>query len=171
MPHCPRCGQNLDPQAQFCSRCGQRLTQPAPETGLPAGIEKVINVLDFDTDSFFRRHWVAFTAMILIATGAFIFGVFYFVGKSEPAELTLEVLRSSPAAREALGEIRDVGWPSGGMRTSGGGVGSANFEVSVEGSKAKGVFYASLYKRLGKWRFESGTLLLDNGRNVAVPPP
>ena len=170
MPACPYCGQNLDAQALFCSRCGQKQVAATVGSGLLNNVEKVIDVFDME-GNFWTRHWKALAALIVVATGAFIFGLIFLLGKSEPAKMTLEVLRTSPVVREAVGEIRDTGWPSGGMKTASGGVGTANFEVSVEGTKAEGRFFASFYKRLGKWRYESGSLLLDNGKNYAVPPP
>jgi len=118
-----------------------------------------------------KKYGPIILILSLPATALLVFAIFYFLGQSEPAKVAVQVLRTSPIAHEVLGDIQKTGRPSGGIKTSSGGVGSANFEVSVEGSLAAGTFYASLYKRNGAWIYDSGALRLSDGRNFPIPPP
>ena len=122
-------------------------------------------------DTRVRSLWPLWLAFILIATGLFIGAIFFFLGKSEPATMTVKIVRESPVIHRAVGEIQDVGWANGGITTRSGGSGTANFTVSVKGSQGKGKFYAYFQKRHDIWQYESGRLRLNDGRSIDVPPP
>lgn len=94
--------------------------------------------------------------------------VFYQIKDSEAGRLTERTLRESPAAREALGEIRDTGWPIGSVSVEGGGSGKASLSMSVEGGKAEGKFYATLIRQDGRWQVVSGRLELEDGRSIPL---
>ncbi len=101
--------------------------------------------------------------------------VFYLIKNSEANQIAQEVLRKDPAVYEAIGEVQDIGWPIGSVSTSGGGTGQASFSMSVEGSKGKGKYFATLAKVNGIWRMTSGRMQLPDGRSIpvgaAVSPP
>ena len=118
-----------------------------------------------------KKYWPIVLVASLLGTALLVVAIFYFLSQSEPAKMAVHVLRGSPIAHEVLGDIEKTGWPSGSVKTSGGGVGSANFQVSVRGSLAEGTFYASLYKRNGAWVYDSGSLRLSDGRSFPIPPP
>ena len=164
MKLCSSCGQGIEDQARFCSHCGHF---QAHSGNL---LERALDIPE-RVDSWSRRLWPLWLSLILLGTAAFIGAIFFFLGKSEPARMSLKVLRESPAVRQAVGDIQDLGWPSGGMSTRSGGTGTANFTVSVKGSLAKGKFYAYFIKRHDVWHYESGRLRLDDGRSIDIPSP
>lgn len=171
---CSACGKGLEAQARFCSQCGAVQVSPNPSGHFPAQSSNPMEqAIDFANraGNRARRLWPLWVALSLLATGLFVGGLLYFLGQSEPAKRTVEILHRSPVVRQALGDIQDVGWPSGGITTRSGGSGTANFTVSVKGSLAKGKFYAYFQKRHDLWRYESGRLRLDDGRSIGVPPP
>jgi hypothetical protein len=109
----------------------------------------------------------AFVLALLMVAG--VLGlVFYKMKDSEPARMAVQSLQKSPAVQESLGEIRKTGWPIGSFSTEGGGSGSASFSMSVEGSKTKGKYYATLARVNGQWRFLSGRLQLADGRSLEI---
>jgi len=120
-----------------------------------------------------KKYWPIVLVASFLGTALLVVAIFYFSSQSEPAKMAVQVLRDSPVAHEVLGNIEKTGWPSGGVKTSSGGVGSANFQISVSGNLAAGTFYASLYKRNGAWVYDSGSLRLSDGRSfpIAAPPP
>lgn len=161
---CSACGKGLEDQARFCSQCGA-VQAYQPSTGhSPTHFGNPL-------ESPRRRLWPLGVAVIVFLTGLFIAALFYFLSNSEPAKMTVKVVRESPVIRQALGEIQDVGWANGGISTRSGGSGTANFSVSVKGSLAKGKFYAYFVKRHDVWAYDSGRLRLDNGRSINVPLP
>jgi len=173
MRYCPACGQTLNDPDRFCPRCGS-VQVALPNSGPVSAPSNVIDrAIDFAdrTEKFGRRLWPLWLAMSLLATGVFIAGLLYFLSQSEPAKMTEQVLRSSPVVRQAIGEIQDIGWANGGMSTRSGGSGTANFTVSVKGTRGKGKFYSYFQKRHDIWAYESGRLRLDDGRSINVPPP
>ncbi|HEX5034560.1 MAG TPA: cytochrome c oxidase assembly factor Coa1 family protein, partial [bacterium] len=146
MKLCPACGQGLNPQDRFCSRCGAvQLAQPGAGQ-FPIHTPDFLDRVQRQGENVSRRLWPLWAAFVLFATGVFIAGLFYFLSNSEPAKMTVQIAKTSPAVRQALGEIQDVGWANGGISTRSGGSGTANFTVSVKGSMAKGKFYAYFVK-------------------------
>lgn len=109
--------------------------------------------------------------LICLSVGGIVFFVFSQLKDSEAAKLAVATLRESPVAKEKLGELKDTGWPVGNFSTDAGGSGNAAFSMSVEGSKAKGKFYAVLNRQQGIWRFQSGRLQMADGRSLDIAPP
>lgn len=171
---CQGCGKGLEDQARFCSQCGAVQVFQNSGGHFPAQsgnpLERAIDFAN-RTEDRVRRLWPLWLALSLLATALFIGGLLYFLGQSEPAKMTSEVLRRSPVVRQAIGEIQAIGWANGGITTRSGGSGTANFTVSVKGSLAEGKFYAYFQKRHDLWQFESGRLRLDDGRSISIPPP
>ena len=114
---------------------------------------------------------VAFFLLLGLTIGGILFFVFYQLKESEPAQMAVTVLRQSPVAQQNLGELQDTGWPIGNFSTDGGGSGKAAFSMSVQGSKAKGKYYASLYRQHGIWHYQSGRLEMADGRSLEIPGP
>jgi cytochrome oxidase complex assembly protein 1 len=156
--YCASCGQPLPSSSLLCPQCG-RAQNPtgSSSTGCRTSWVKWL-ILGF----------AAFFLFIFMLAGGILGLVFYKMKDSEPARMAVQSLRQSPTAQEALGEIHKTGWPIGSLSTEGGGSGSASFSMSVEGSKAKGKYYASLTRVNGQWRFLSGRLQLADGRSVEI---
>ncbi|HEX5034289.1 MAG TPA: cytochrome c oxidase assembly factor Coa1 family protein [bacterium] len=114
---------------------------------------------------------VAFFLLLCLTIGGILFFVFYQLKDSEPAKMAVTILRQSPVAQHQLGELQDTGWPIGNFSTDGGGSGKAAFSMSVKGSKAKGKYYASLYRQHGIWHYQSGRLEMADGRSLEIPGP
>ncbi|MCE9623953.1 MAG: cytochrome c oxidase assembly factor 1 family protein [Deltaproteobacteria bacterium] len=104
--------------------------------------------------------------LLLLAVGCIVGFIFYKIKDSEAGRLTVRSVQESPAAREALGEIQDTGWPMGSISVEGGGSGKATMSVSVKGSKAKGKYFATLQSVNGQWAVTSGRLQIDNGPSI-----
>jgi len=107
-------------------------------------------------------------ALVVVGIAAFVAFVFYEIKDSEAGRLTTSSVKENSAARAALGEPIDTGWPLGSISEEGGGSGKASFTVSVKGSKGKGKYFASLTRENGQWRVVSARLLLNDGRSVSL---
>ena len=111
-------------------------------------------------------------AALFIVILGFVGGIFgfviYAIKNSDAHKLALDVLKTSPEVREAIGEVESTGWPMGSLKTSGGGSGFASFSESVKGDKGKGKYYATLVKENDVWVFKSGRLEYGPGKSVNV---
>ncbi|MFO1462967.1 MAG: cytochrome c oxidase assembly factor Coa1 family protein [bacterium] len=107
-------------------------------------------------------------SLIVIGILGIVGFVLYQIKDSEAGRLAASSVRQSPTARQALGEIRDTGWPLGSISVEGGGSGTASFSMSVKGSKGRGKYYATLVRENGQWRVVSGRLELEDGRSIPL---
>ena len=59
MAVCPRCGQLIETESEFCSSCGQRLRASGEPAGLPSFPEQ-IQITDVKSGDYFRSGWEIF---------------------------------------------------------------------------------------------------------------
>jgi hypothetical protein len=107
--------------------------------------------------------------MALLGVAALTYVIFYKISKSQPALMSVAVVQNSPEVREAVGEIKKIGWPIGSISVEGGGSGEASFSFKVKGSKGEGKAYTSLKRVNGQWHLESGRFQVKNGPSFNLP--
>ena len=177
--NCMNCGAAMSPDVKFCPRCGTPVPQPAAYAPPP---EQVRTSWAPAPPAAPPRRKSRAGKILLIVLGVFLvlaagaavavyYGVRYFadsVKSSEPYRVAEKELRESPAAAEALGEIRSTGFPIGSFNTSADGTGQAAFTMSVEGAKGGGQYVVVLTRESGAWRVTSGILRLSGGEVVTL---
>jgi hypothetical protein len=90
----------------------------------------------------------------LLSGGTFIVTVLGMLKGSEPYQLALARIQSSPAVSRALGQpIKPSFFVTGNINLSG-AVGQAQFEFQVAGSKAKGQAALAAHRQGGTWVYE-----------------
>jgi len=109
--------------------------------------------------------------LLLLAAGIVLlafFGVRHFVKSSDAYNAAVNAIKQSSNAQKALGEIVDIGFPSGSWASESGGSGEATLSMSITGSKAQGEYYATLHRRNGQWLLASGRVELSDGRSINI---
>ena len=104
--------------------------------------------------------------LALMGVAALVYVLFYQIKESEPAKMSVAVVKSSPEVQGAVGEIQKTGWPLGSISVEGGGSGQASFSFKVVGSKAEGKAYTSLKRINGQWQLESGRFQVKDGPSI-----
>src|SRR5713226_7480841 len=164
---CPSCGDTVETSAKFCPTCGAAIpvappAGPAPyQTAQPHGRKS----------SAGKFIIIGCALLILIGVGiavAAFFGIRYALKSSDAAKAAVQVLKQSSNARQALGDITDVGTPMGSIQSSFGGSGNASLSMSVIGTKTSGEYYATLLRRNGQWLLTSGRIELADGRSINI---
>ncbi|MDQ3805634.1 MAG: cytochrome c oxidase assembly factor Coa1 family protein, partial [Acidobacteriota bacterium] len=178
--NCMNCGNEMRPDVKFCPKCGTPVPQPAPFAPPPGGQVRTSWAATPAAAPPRRKSragkilLLVFGVFLVLAGGAAVavyYGVRYFadsVKSSEPYRVAEKELRGSPAAAEALGEIKSTGFPLGTFNTEAGGSGHAAFTMSVEGTKASGQYAAVLTRQSGEWRVTSGILRMSGGEVVTL---
>lgn len=106
-------------------------------------------------------HWaaIAVSSLLLLAAAAKIASLFGsnpvppFIKDSSVYQRTLEKIKSSKAASDALGSPLDEGSYFSGSIEDGDKSGQAKFIVVFSGSKGKGVLSVEAVKAAGEWTF------------------
>ncbi|MBN2514659.1 MAG: hypothetical protein JXC33_01365 [Deltaproteobacteria bacterium] len=151
MVECPLCGHRQI-RAYTCVKCGAGLTaKPAPRAEMPP-------VEDSRRDIFSKRYKTltitAVAVVILIFLGT-IAGVFFMLKRSDAYRISETFIRNSDEIQKTVGEnIRFGLIPVGSVKLSG-REGTANFKVSVKGSRGSTVVRVYLRKSQGTWRVAS----------------
>lgn len=164
---CPNCGGTVETSAKFCPTCGAAVPV-LPPTCLPADQTAQPPRRKSSAGKFII---IGCALLILIAAGAAVaifFGIRYALKSSEAARVAVRALKQSSNARQALGEITDVGTPMGSIQSSFGGSGNASLSMSVTGTKASGEYYATLIRRNAQWMLTSGRIELADGRSINI---
>ena len=160
---CPVCGKPIQPSASFCQSCGAVIPH-ASALPTPARTKK---------SPALKFILLGCGVLILLGGGvavAIFLGVRYAFKTSEAAQAAVLALKQSNSARQALGEITDIGTPMGSISSQAGGSGEASLTASVTGTKSSGRYYATLIRRNGQWLVVSGRIELSDGRSVAMEP-
>jgi len=157
---CPQCGRQNDTFARFCSQCGCSLALPSLSPSYSMG-----STIPSGRSVGVKVGCIVATvlALILLGVAALLFFIFSGIKNSEANRLAVEALRQNVVAQQTLGEIQKVGWPLGNISVKGGGWGQASFSMSVKGTKARGKYYATLYRENGIWRITSSRLQIESG--------
>lgn len=114
------------------------------------------------------KRWILTATLVTAAVIVLTALVMFWMKDSEAGRLAVQSLQESSAAREALGEIRETGWPIGSISMEGGGSGNATLSMSVTGSKTSGDYYTTMIRENGRWRLVSARLALDDGRSIDI---
>ena len=178
--NCTSCGNTLESFNRFCPKCGAPAPiQPPPSYSSPApytppqspmmggpivppkksGCGKIILIL----------------AIILLIIGGGVAAAIYFgyqklestLKSSEAYTVALNKLKENEEAKEALGDIKDTGFPLGAYDEKADGSGGAAFVMSVQGTKASGRYEVTLKRRNSVWELIKGTLHTD-GKVIEV---
>jgi TonB family protein len=178
--NCMNCGNAMRPDVKFCPKCGTPAPQPAPFAPPPAEQMRTSWAATPAAAPPRRKSragkilLIVFGVFLVLAGGAAVavyYGVRYFadsVKTSEPYRVAEQTLRESPAAAEALGEIKSTGFPLGTFNTEAGGGGHAAFTMSVEGTKGSGQYVVVLARQSGEWRVTSGIVRMSGGEVVTL---
>lgn len=169
--NCPNCGKPLAAGLKFCTGCGTPTTQPSPAAAQASwGTGPAAAPPPRRKSRAGKILLIVFGVFLLLAGGAAVagyFGIRYFADalkSSEPYRLAEQTLRESPVAREALGEIKSVGFPLGTAQTRPDGEGHAGYTMSVEGARGGGQYVVMLERSGGAWRVVSASLRMSDGR-------
>jgi cytochrome oxidase complex assembly protein 1 len=125
-----------------------------PKKSFPPWVKTLIIVLS-----------IGFT-LALMGVAALVYVIFYQIKESQPAKLSVAVVKNSPEVQGAVGENEKIGWPIGSVSVEGGGSGQASFSFKVKGSKGEGKAYTTLKKINGQWYLESGRFQVKNGPSL-----
>ena len=118
---------------------------------------------------WFTRNWAWFLplgclgvfalgAVFAMAVVTFVFGV---VKSSEPYRHGIGAAKNNPEAVQALGlPIREGYFVAGKINVTGDS-GTADLQIPVSGSKAKGKIYVVGEKKMGTWHYEILRLKMD----------
>src|SRR5262249_1722222 len=79
----------------------------------------------------------------------------------------LATLKESGAATDAIGDVRDIGFPNSAFHTNASGS-EASISMKVYGTKEDGFYSVELQKVAGKWIVINGRLVLTGGRSIAI---
>lgn len=184
--NCMNCGNALRPELKFCPQCGTPAPQPPPYAPPPEQVRTSWSPpapqappasAQFGAQPRRKSRagkilLVVLGVFLLLAGGAAVavyYGVRYFansVKSSEPYRVAEQHLRESPAAAEALGDIKSTGFPIGSFNTQADGSGQAAFTMSVEGAKASGHYVAVLERAQNRWQVKSAMVRMPNGDMV-----
>ena len=169
--NCPNCGRPLGAGLKFCTGCGSPVSPPPPGPAHTSwGTGPAAAPPPRRKSRAGKILLIVFGVFLLLAGGVAVagyFGIRYFAGavkSSEPYRLAEQTLRESPVAREALGDIKSVGFPLGTAQTRAGGEGHAAYTMSVEGERGGGQYVVMLERRGGAWRVVNAGLQMSDGR-------
>ena len=169
---CNKCGKAIPDNSAFCPQCGQAQGSRPPTPACSPASPSATNPQAKPSGKGCKLA-VFLGCGTLFLIGFLVLGilgfVFYKIKDSEAGRLAARSVRESPEARQALGEIQDVGWPIGSISVEGGGSGKASFSMSVKGSQAKGKYYVTMVRENNQWRITSARLELKDGRSIAIP--
>lgn len=104
--------------------------------------------------------------LLMLAVAGLVYGIFYKISQSQPAQMSVALVQNNPQVREAVGEIKKNSWPIGSISVEGGGSGSATFSFKVKGSKGEGKAFTSLKKINGQWQMQSGRFQIKDGPSL-----
>ncbi len=119
-----------------------------------------------------QRRWAAWGAGLVVAgmlSGFFVIpGLFAWMKHSEPYKMAEVRLAADAAVAEAYGSPLSLGWPQGSLNTEADG-GSAQFQFSVEGPRAKGTAFLEASRQGGRWRIDELAVEQEGtGRRIEV---
>jgi len=166
---CPQCGKLNEVEARFCSACGSVLNSFS--TSAPISRPIPVKSIAFKVGCVL----IGFIFVVLLAVGGLMVSIFYGIKKSESNQIAVAALKQNPEAQAILGNIEKIGWPVGNISVQGGGSGNASFSMSVQGSKTRGKYYATLARTNGIWTLQSSRVQLADGKSYDLsgetPPP
>ena len=161
---CNKCGAVLDHEPSICKSCDSEST--AESSVITASWSN--SRPSSRSDSRSRLKVVLVSIAVLGLIGAAV-GFFVFTGlngarnTSEANQAAIKLLKQSPAAASALGEIKDIGWPYGDLQPD-----FATLYMSVKGTKTSGNYFASLKRQNGQWLLVSGRVELSDGTSIDI---
>jgi hypothetical protein len=104
--------------------------------------------------------------LAMMGVASLVYVIFYRISQSQPAQMSVAAVKSSPEVQGAVGEIQKTHWPLGSISVEGGGSGQASFSFKVKGNKGEGKAYTTLKKINGQWQLESGRFQVNNGPSI-----
>lgn len=170
--YCPNCGDSINSSSSFCQKCGAAIPPQASSPEAPSNWQARPQT-DNQSKKSPALKIILFGCGTLILLGgaiavAIYFGVNYALRSSDANKAAVELLKQSENARKTLGEITEIGAPSGNVVSELGGSGSAALSMSVTGSLASGRYFAALQRRSGQWSVISARIELPDGRSIKV---
>lgn len=112
---------------------------------------------------WWQRHWkwavpvlgMSLLLLFALAIGAFMYGIFSMMGKSDVVVEAKRRALQDPRVIEALGSPVEPGWMVGGNISTSGASGNASMHVPLEGPKGEATLYLEAVKRTGRWRYST----------------
>lgn len=113
--------------------------------------------------SWFKRNWfwavpgcgcVSIILLILFGVGATFFGITSFFKNSSPYEDALIQVRNNPKIVVELGDSIETKWMMNGSISLNNNNGSADYNITLEGSKGEGTLFVVAEKFDGEWVYE-----------------
>ena len=120
-----------------------------------------------------QRAWAIAGIAIWLAVVGLVAGTIlsvpFAMRNSEAYARTMEAVRASPQAREALGEPIGTGfWTTGSIDVAAGGSGQARLHIPLEGTKAAGTAIGHAVRRAGLWDMRLIVVVVDGSETPIV---
>lgn len=182
---CTNCGNSIDSIHRFCPKCGAPVQAPIP----PPAADYQYQPPPYSPPPVMggppplppRRSsgcgkWILIISLILVVIGVGITAAIYYgyryteqrLKSSEAYAAAVNSLKDNAEVREAIGDIKDTGFPVGAYSQNSDGSGTAAFFMAVHGTKATGSYQVELLRSSGSWRVINGVLKTADGDTIYV---
>lgn len=117
-----------------------------------------------------QRKWalagLAVFTLVLLGSGAAIFGTFTLMKKSDVYQGSLQILGSNETIKSTLGEPIETGFFVTGNINVSVDSGTATISYSISGPKGEAKVYVNAHKKFDTWEYDEVSVELDNGEIV-----